>query len=59
MSTVCVCVPCLGRPEEGSGSPETEAKYDCQLLCGCWVSNHDSLPEEQELLTSEASLEPL
>jgi hypothetical protein len=48
------CIMC-----EGSRSPGTGVTDSCELSCGCWELNPDSLEEQLVLLTTESSLQPL
>jgi hypothetical protein len=61
---VCMSVHCvhswyLQRPEEAVGSPEIEVTACSELLYGFRELNIGPLTEQQVLLTSEASLQPL
>lgn len=50
---VCVLCACLV-PKEARGrigSPGTEITEGCELLCGCWELNPDSLEEQPVTLT--------
>jgi len=47
---ICLC--------EGVGSLGTGVMDSCELLCGCWELNLESLKEQFVLLTIEPSLQP-
>jgi hypothetical protein len=54
--TTCVQYP--WRLKEDVGSSGTGVTDNCELPCGCWDSNPDSLKKQQVLLTTKPSLQP-
>lgn len=40
---------CLQRSEESFGFPKTRVMDDCELPCGCWESNSDTLQKQVPL----------
>lgn len=61
---ICICaslaylVPKEGL-EEGTGSLRTGLKVGCEPPCGSWELNLSLLQEQQVLLTTELSLQPI
>ena len=50
MSVHHMCAWCPQKPEEGVRSPGTGGTDGCELLCGSWEWNADSLQEQQVIL---------
>lgn len=57
-----MCTTCMPSAywvsEEGDKSPENRVTDGCEPWCESWESNRGPLPEQQELWTTESSLQP-
>jgi hypothetical protein len=57
MSMYHTCARCQWKPEEGFCLSRSGCTGSCELQCGCWELNLDTLEEQAVLLTTDLSLQ--